>query len=299
MTARERILASIDQNRPETAPEIKPAAEPEAALPVLAASDQARAELPAGNGGPRSRLLLVLGICLAVGSAGIAGFVVGGRRMSSTPTPARPAAAASTASQSPTPALPAQSTAPLETTADANLPYVVTVRSGPDAPTPAPTVQAPARAFEPPPDRHAAPVEHAAISEPAPALSASATAITPQLPAAVGAPPAPAPPVFRDKPAAPAVAIGGKVQPPVLVRRVNPEFPVMARASHTEGRVRFSAVIGRDGTVKKLERISGPVILQEAAERAIRQWVYQPGVLDGKPVDVDTTIEIDFHIGAR
>ena len=61
--------------------------------------------------------------------------------------------------------------------------------------------------------------------------------------------------------------------------------------------VRLQAIIGKDGSIEQLEVISGHPLLQQAALDAVRQWVYQPTLLEGKPVEVDTTIDVAFQLG--
>jgi protein TonB len=58
--------------------------------------------------------------------------------------------------------------------------------------------------------------------------------------------------------------------------------------------VRFTALIAKDGTVQNLRLISGPPMLVQAATEAVKQWVYQPALLNGEPVEVTTQIEVNF-----
>jgi len=56
------------------------------------------------------------------------------------------------------------------------------------------------------------------------------------------------------------------------------------------------AIISKDGTIKELEVVSGHPLLQQAALDAVRQWRYQPTLLNGEPVEVDTTIDVIFSL---
>ena len=56
------------------------------------------------------------------------------------------------------------------------------------------------------------------------------------------------------------------------------------------------AIISKDGTIQQLEVISGHPLLQQAALDAVRQWRYQPTLLNGEPVEVDTTIDVIFSL---
>jgi protein TonB len=60
--------------------------------------------------------------------------------------------------------------------------------------------------------------------------------------------------------------------------------------------VRLHAIIGKDGAITSLEVMSGHPLLQQAALDAVRQWRYQPTLLNGEPVDVDTTIDVIFSL---
>jgi len=78
------------------------------------------------------------------------------------------------------------------------------------------------------------------------------------------------------------------------VKRVAPAYPALAKAARIQGMVRFTALIAKDGTVQNLRLISGPPMLIQAATEAAKQWVYQPALLNGEPVDVTTQIEVNF-----
>lgn len=97
------------------------------------------------------------------------------------------------------------------------------------------------------------------------------------------------------EPAAAAYAEGG-VQPATLVRKVDPVYPPFARDARIEGVVRFSAVVGADGHVVRLQRISGHPLLAQAARDAVRQWVYQPPVVNGQPSNIVTQVVVSFSL---
>jgi TonB family protein len=79
-----------------------------------------------------------------------------------------------------------------------------------------------------------------------------------------------------------------------LVQKVQPVYPPEARNARVQGLVSLHAIIGVDGSVKELTVISGPPQLTEAALDAVRQWRYQPYLLDGRPVEVDTQVDVNF-----
>jgi protein TonB len=91
--------------------------------------------------------------------------------------------------------------------------------------------------------------------------------------------------------------IGGDVTAPVLVHRVQPVYPPMARSSRITGVVQLEAVIRRDGSVgniKVLRGVRGG--LTEAAIDAVKQWRYQPGLQRGTPVDVYMNVKVSFEL---
>ena len=93
------------------------------------------------------------------------------------------------------------------------------------------------------------------------------------------------------------IRIGGQVQAGRLIRRVEPSYPPIAKQAHISGTVILHAIIAKDGTVQELQLISGPPLLVRNAMDAIRQWRYQPYLLNGEPVEVETTISVIFTLG--
>ena len=71
----------------------------------------------------------------------------------------------------------------------------------------------------------------------------------------------------------------------------------MARQARVSGVVRIQAIINKDGKVKKVEVLSGPPLLKQAAIDAVLNWVYSPSILNGTPVESTTTVDIGFSLG--
>jgi len=90
--------------------------------------------------------------------------------------------------------------------------------------------------------------------------------------------------------------VGGKVQAAKIVHQVTPVYPPLARQTHTSGIVRLEAVISRSGTIESLQVMSGHPLLTQAALDAVRQWVYQPTLLNNVPVEVLTQIDVNFKL---
>jgi protein TonB len=104
-----------------------------------------------------------------------------------------------------------------------------------------------------------------------------------------------APPPPRPKQTGP-LRVGGNVQAARIINRIQPVYPPLARQTRISGVVRLHAVISKDGTIKELEVQAGHPLLQQAALDAVRQWRYQPTLLNGEPVEVDTTIDVIFSL---
>src|SRR5229473_50783 len=103
---------------------------------------------------------------------------------------------------------------------------------------------------------------------------------------------APPPP----RPAQSRIRQGGSVQAALLVNKVQPVYPPLARQTRISGTVRLHAIISKTGSVESLEVLSGHPLLVRAAMDAVQQWRYKPTLLNGEPVEVDTTIDVIFSL---
>jgi protein TonB len=90
------------------------------------------------------------------------------------------------------------------------------------------------------------------------------------------------------------VSVG--VQAAKLIRQVKPTYPQMARIARMSGTVRLQAIIATDGRIRNLQLIGGPPLLVAAALDAVKQWQYEPTLLNGEPVEVITSIEVNFTL---
>ncbi len=92
--------------------------------------------------------------------------------------------------------------------------------------------------------------------------------------------------------------VGEEVTPPELVTRVQPEYPEEMRAARATGRVILQAVIDGKGVVSAVAvlRGSGHMPLDNAAIDAVRQWRYQPAMMEGSPVKVTFTVVVNFTL---
>ena len=108
-----------------------------------------------------------------------------------------------------------------------------------------------------------------------------------------GGPPPPPPPKAKGP-----VRVGGNVIAANLLRQVQPIYPPIAKTAHISGTVVLHAIISKDGTIEQLGYISGPPLLMKNAMDAVRQWRYRPTMLNGEPVEVDTTVSVVFTLGS-
>jgi protein TonB len=86
------------------------------------------------------------------------------------------------------------------------------------------------------------------------------------------------------------------VQSARLLFGPKPQYPQLAKAARVQGTVRITAVIASDGAIKNLQVINGPPLLIRAALDAVRQWRYQPTLLNGGAVEVITEIDVNFTL---
>ena len=92
------------------------------------------------------------------------------------------------------------------------------------------------------------------------------------------------------------IEVGGRVQSAKLISQLKPSYPDLARRAGVQGVVRFTAVIGLDGRIRNLQLVSGHPLLVQAAGDSVKQWVYQPTELNGRPVEVITQIDVNFTL---
>ena len=82
----------------------------------------------------------------------------------------------------------------------------------------------------------------------------------------------------------------------LLIRKIVPNYPAIAKAMHTQGTVILSATIAKDGTIANLRVLSGPQVLQQSALDSVSQWRYRPYLLNDQPVEVETTVSVIFTL---
>jgi protein TonB len=92
------------------------------------------------------------------------------------------------------------------------------------------------------------------------------------------------------------VRVSQGVSQGLLVRKVNPNYPPLARQARIQGTVTLEAEISKDGSIENLRLVSGHPMLAPAAIEAVKQWKYKPYLLNGEPVAVQTTVIVTFTL---
>jgi protein TonB len=106
--------------------------------------------------------------------------------------------------------------------------------------------------------------------------------------------------VIGGLPAAPApvkvVRVGGKIVAPKLLKRVPPIYPPLAVVAHTQGMVILEAQVDTHGAVKSVKVLRSQLLFDEAAVEAVKQWRYEPLLLNGEPTEFILTVTIMFNL---
>jgi periplasmic protein TonB len=109
-----------------------------------------------------------------------------------------------------------------------------------------------------------------------------------------GAAPPPPPPPKAETPKR--IRVGGNVEAAKAIFKPSPEYPPLAKMARIQGTVRLAAVISKDGTIQDLKMLSGHPLLVKSAMEAVQRWRYQPTLLNGEPVEVETEIDVNFTL---
>jgi protein TonB len=89
---------------------------------------------------------------------------------------------------------------------------------------------------------------------------------------------------------------GGNVAAARIVNKVQPTYPEKARSERVQGTVHLHAIIGKDGSITHLRVLTGACSLAQSALDAVQKWRYSPTLLQGRPVEVDTTIDVIYTL---
>jgi len=100
-------------------------------------------------------------------------------------------------------------------------------------------------------------------------------------------------------PAAQRTSISSGGPADIVTRSIQPNYPMLARQMRVQGSVVLQALIGRDGMIQDLRVLSGPPILANAAEEAVRQWHFKPHYVGSQPVETKANITVNFTISTN
>jgi len=92
------------------------------------------------------------------------------------------------------------------------------------------------------------------------------------------------------------VRVSGGVVEGNLIHKVVPLYPPLAKTARIQGTVVLHAIISKQGNVENLNVISGHPMLVQGALDAVKQWKYKPYILNGEPVEVETTVTVNFNL---
>src|SRR5271155_4205965 len=92
------------------------------------------------------------------------------------------------------------------------------------------------------------------------------------------------------------IRVSSGVSTGLLIKKVQPNYPPLAKAARIQGTVVLQAEISKDGTIQNLQLVSGHPMLAPAAIEAVKQWRYKPYLLNGEPVAVDTQVDVVFSL---
>jgi len=92
------------------------------------------------------------------------------------------------------------------------------------------------------------------------------------------------------------VRVSSGVVSGLLLRKVQPNYPPLARQARIQGVVVLQAEISKEGNIQNLQLISGHPMLAPAAIEAVKQWKYKPYLLNGEPVEVETQVQVNFTL---
>jgi protein TonB len=106
----------------------------------------------------------------------------------------------------------------------------------------------------------------------------------------IGEPPPPPPPPAKPR------RVGGELQAPALIHRVEPEYPRVAIAGKVSGTVILEATVNEAGTVTDVTVLRSIILLDQAAIKAVKQWRYQPLILNGQPVPFILVVTLTFSL---
>jgi protein TonB len=92
------------------------------------------------------------------------------------------------------------------------------------------------------------------------------------------------------------IRVGPMIQAQRLAQAPQPEYPAAAKEGKIQGTVTFGVIIDKTGHVRKIQLVSGHPMLAAAAAEAVQKYVYEPTLLNGEPVEVNTNVDVVFTL---
>jgi TonB family protein len=92
------------------------------------------------------------------------------------------------------------------------------------------------------------------------------------------------------------IRVGGNIAEANRISKVDPVYPSEAKQQRIQGTVKLEIIIDKLGHVSQMSVVSGPPELVQSATEAVQQWVYKPTLLNGEPVFVQTTVDINYTL---
>jgi protein TonB len=107
---------------------------------------------------------------------------------------------------------------------------------------------------------------------------------------------APVPKLSKPVPTVQRMRVSQGITQGLLVYRIEPTYPRLAQLARINGVVVLTAIIDKHGNVERLQLVSGSPLLAPAAIDAVKQWHYKPFLLNGQPVEIETTVTVNFQM---
>jgi periplasmic protein TonB len=92
------------------------------------------------------------------------------------------------------------------------------------------------------------------------------------------------------------VRISEAVSTGLLIKKAPPKYPEKARHQRIQGPAVLQAIINREGKIVELTPVSGDPLLTSSAMKTVKKWRYKPYLLNGQPVEVETTVQVNFTL---
>jgi periplasmic protein TonB len=98
----------------------------------------------------------------------------------------------------------------------------------------------------------------------------------------------------HEAPSAKPKRLSTQLDPAMLIRKVEPAYPILPKQMGRSGHVELRAIIATDGTIQSLQVVRGDPLFYQSALDAVGQWRYRPTILNGQPVEIDTFITVEY-----